>query len=259
MKFRPCIDIHNGKVKQIVGSSLRDAGDQAMENFVSEKRAADYAAMFRDDALSGGHVIMLNSRDSEHYGATKAEALAALAAWPGGLQIGGGVRDDNARELIDAGASHVIVTSYVFRGGEISYEALRRLVSEIGRERIVLDLSCMRLEDGGGYRVMTDRWQRAADESVTPAFLREMSEHCAEFLVHAVSSEGKMAGPDLDLIGILAASPVPVTYAGGIGSYEDIEKIEAAGGGRVDYTVGSALDIYGGSLSYKKLASFNTI
>ena len=127
MKFRPCIDIHNGKVKQIVGGSLKDAGDQARENFVSGQDAAFYAELYKNAGLKGGHVILLNGKDSEYYEATRNQALKALAAYPGGLQIGGGVCPDNAEDYLKAGASHVIVTSYVFKDGQLSWKNLKKI------------------------------------------------------------------------------------------------------------------------------------
>ncbi len=256
MKFRPCIDIHNGKVKQIVGSTLRDEGDSADENYVSERGAAYYAGLFRRDGLSGGHVILLNHRDSPWYAGTRAEAMAALSAWPGGLQAGGGITDENAAEFLDAGASHVIVTSFVFSGGEINYDHLARLVRAAGKERIVLDLSCRRLSEADpGYHIMTDRWQKAAETTLDGALMEKLSGYCSEFLVHAVAAEGKGQGIDAALARILAGSPVPVTYAGGVRSAEDIRTLFECGEGKVDYTVGSALDLYGGHLSYAELAS----
>ncbi len=256
MKFRPCIDIHNGRVKQIIGSTLRDAGDRAAENFVAEYGAAHYAAMFRESGLAGGHVILLNHRDSPFYAATREQAEAALSEWPGGMQAGGGITAENAGEFLEAGASHVIVTSYVFSDGRICLENLEKLERAAGRERVVLDLSCRRKPgdgDGGPYYIMTDRWQRYTDIALTPELMEELSSRCGEFLVHAVSAEGKAGGIDEELVRILAESPVPVTYAGGIRGIPDIEELGRLGGGRVDFTVGSALDIYGGDLPYEKL------
>ena len=266
MKFRPCIDIHNGSVKQIVGSSLQDAGDRASENFVASKDASWYAELFRRDALPGGHVIMLNGVSSPYYEATRAQALMALGAFPGGLQIGGGITAENASFFLDAGASHVIVTSYVFSNGRINWENLSMLEKEVGRERIVLDLSCRRLTGDASlsrpelswdpYYICTDRWQKYTDTPLDAAFMASLSGHCAEFLVHGISVEGKGGGPDLSLVRLLGEyaaqeGAVPVTYAGGIRSPEDIRALGEAGGERVDYTVGSALDLYGGTLAYE--------
>ncbi len=249
MRFRPCIDIHNGKVKQIVGSSLRDSGDEARENYVSERPAADYARLYREKDLPGGHIILLNREGSAFFEETRAQALSALAAWPGGMQIGGGVRSDNAAAYLDAGASHVIVTSYVFREGIIDRERLEELRRAVGREHIVLDLSCRKTERG--YVIVTDRWQKMTDTVLDGRALEDLSAYCDEFLVHAVDAEGKQEGIEEELAALLGqASPIPATYAGGIRGAEDIARIREAGGGRVDFTVGSALDLFGGSLSF---------
>ena len=253
MRFRPCIDIHNGKVKQIVGGSLTDAGNRAVENYVAEQDAAWFASLYRKDGLKGGHVILLNARDSEFYEATRKQAFSALAAWPGGLQAGGGIDLENAGSFLDAGASHVIVTSYVFREGVIRYDRLEALSAAVGREKLVLDLSC-RFQDGD-YRIVTDRWQTFTDENLTPSLMRELSAFCAEFLVHGVDREGKGLGVDEGLIRLLAGyDGIPVTYAGGIRNADDLEKIRQIGRGKIDVTIGSALDLFGGTLSYEKLA-----
>ena len=256
MEFRPCIDIHNGKVKQIVGSSLRDAGDAAAENFVSERSAADYAGLYRERGLTGGHVIMLNAVDSPYYEATRAQALSALAAFPGGLQIGGGITADNAAAFLEAGASHVIVTSYVFSGGQIRYDRLERLVDAVGREHVVLDLSCKRGSDGA-YYVATDRWQNMTKEQVNEAFLRELSGYADEFLIHGVDAEGKSGGFDRELVRMLGAcEEIPITYAGGVHSFSDLDALRQIGAGRVNVTIGSALDLFGGPLSFDRLCAY---
>ena len=232
MRFRPCIDIHNGKVKQIVGASLKDAGDQAAENFVSDKSAADFAKLYKKYGLKGGHVILLNGKESGYYEETKKQALSALTAYPGGLQAGGGITADNAAEFLRAGASHVIVTSYVFQGGEIRKENLERLVRAVGRQHLVLDVSCKRREDG--YYIVTDRWQRETAVQITPDLLDELSAYCDEFLIHAVDVEGKKGGIEEMLIGELAGwQGIPVTYAGGVRDLEDLRKMRKAGGGRM--------------------------
>ncbi len=254
MIFRPCIDIHNGKVKQIVGGSLRDEGSFAEENYVSERSAEDIALMFKEDKVKGAHVIMLNGRDSEYYDVTREEAMSALYAYPGGLQIGGGITSLNAKSYIDAGAEKVIVTSFAFSDGEVKYENLEKLVSAVGRDRIVLDLSC-RFKDGD-YYIVTDRWQNFTSVKVTSRVFSNLSKYASEFLVHGVDVEGSKAGIDEELIKILSEASQNghvITYAGGISSEDDIKKIEAFSGGRLDFTVGSALDIYGGKLSYKML------
>ena len=246
MKFRPCIDIHNGHVVQIVGSSLRDENDSAQNNFVSEKDSAYYANLYKEYGLSGGHIIILNGKDSEYYEATKAEAVKALQTYKGGMQIGGGITDKNAEEYILAGASHIIVTSYVFSDGEICYNNLNRLNSAVGREHICLDVSC-RMRNGK-YYVVTDRWQKFTDVVLDENLLVSLSEYCDELLVHAVDVEGKKTGINEQIAGILEKSPIPVTYAGGISSLDDIAKIRSIGNNKIDFTIGTALNIFGGDL-----------
>ena len=250
MRFRPCIDIHNGRVKQIVGGSLTDAGDRAKENFVSEMDAAWYADLYRSHGLTGGHVILLNAKDSPYYEQTKAQAVSALREWPGGLMIGGGISADNAGEFLDAGASHVIVTSWVFRDGHIHYDRIRTLRETVGKEHLVLDLSCRKRD--GKYFVVTDRWQKFTEEEVTADLLSRLQESCDEFLIHAVDVEGKAKGIEEALVELLAdACGIPATYAGGVGSYEDVRKLRNLGKGKVDVTIGSALDLFGGPLEFR--------
>lgn len=255
MNFRPCIDIHNGAVKQIVGGSLRDESNFVQNNFISDKQADYYANLYREHELTGGHVILLNPAGSDQYAADLAQARLALAAYPGGLQIGGGVTADNAEMFLEMGASAVIVTSYVFKDGKINYENLRRLSSKVGCKHLVLDVSC-RYSDSN-YYVVTDRWQRFTDEVVCPALFEKLAAYCAEFLVHAVDSEGKAAGIDERLVGILASyEGLPITYAGGVGSMDDLKRLKALGNGRIDVTIGSALDLFGGSLSFRDIIDF---
>lgn len=252
MKFRPCIDIHNGKVKQIVGGSLRDAKDSAEENFVSEQDASFYAALYRDNGLRGGHVILLNGKDSPYYKKTREQALLALRTYPGGLQLGGGVRAENAADYLDAGASHVIVTSYVFQKGTISWENLEKLEREVGKEHIVLDLSCRKKD--GQYYIVTDRWQTFTEVTVNPDTLEALGSHCDEFLVHGVDVEGKAKGIETELACILAGyEKRPITYAGGVGRWEDLENLRRFGQDRLDVTIGSALDLFGGAIPFQKL------
>ena len=254
MRFRPCIDIHNGKVKQIVGGSLKDAGDQAEENYISEQDSTFYAKMYKKDNLRGGHIILLNPAGSEYYEATRKQALAALQAFPGGMQIGGGVTAENAKEYLDAGASHVIVTSYVFREGRIRWDRLEQLLQVTGREHLVLDLSCRR--KNGEYYIVTDRWQKFTDVVLTEDRLKELEKYCTEFLIHGVDVEGKGQGIDEDLVRILGAySGNPVTYAGGIKDFEDLELIKREGKGKVDVTIGSALDLFGGPMEFERVLS----
>lgn len=254
MEFRPCIDIHNGKVKQIIGGTLIDDNDFAEENFVSEKRAGDYARLYQKKGLRGGHVILLNGKDSPYYEADLAQAAEALGVWRGALQIGGGVTAENAASFLDMGASHVIVTSYVFAGGVIRYDRLERLVSEIGKEHLVLDLSCRRRD--GKYYVVTDRWQKYTSQPLDESLFRSLGSFCDEFLVHAVNVEGTGTGVDKELLSLLAAeSRIPVTYAGGIGKMEDIFTVRDMGRDRINFTVGSALDLFGGTLDFDEIVT----
>lgn len=226
MKFRPCIDIHNGKVKQIVGGSLKDAGDQARENFVSGQDAAFYAELYKNAGLKGGHVILLNGKDSEYYEATRNQALKALAAYPGGLQIGGGVCPDNAEDYLKAGASHVIVTSYVFKDGQLSWENLKKIEEIAGKEHLVLDLSCRKKDDQ--YFIVTDRWQKFTNVPVTSRSNGRTGKHCDEFLVHADRCRGKANGIETELADLLSDyTQRPVTYAGGVGSMEDLKLLKS--------------------------------
>ena len=253
MRFRPCIDIHNGKVKQIVGGSLRDEGNSAKDNFASELGAEYYAELYRKDGLRGGHSILLNPPGSEYYNATKAQAMSALKAYPGGMQLGGGINAENAEEYLKAGASHVIVTSYVFKDGTFHRENLEKLVAAVGKEHIVLDLSCRKKKDG--YYIVTDRWQKFTDVKLCPEVLETLSGSCDEFLIHGVDVEGKSSGMETELVRMLAGwDGIPVTYAGGIGSVEDLERFREVSGGRLDFTIGSALDLFGGKIPYEKLA-----
>lgn len=253
MKFRPCIDIHNGKVKQIVGGSLKDQGDQAVTNFASELDAAWYAGLYKKDGLKGGHIILLNPATSPFYEETRNQALGALRAYPGGMQIGGGITASNAQEYLDAGASHVIVTSYVFQDGRFHRENLEKLVAAVGKEHIVLDLSCRKKDSS--YYIVTNRWQTFTEVCLTPEVLDELSGYCDEFLVHGVDVEGKASGVEHKLVHMLGAwNQIPVTYAGGIGSLNDLEEFEAVCKGKLDFTIGSALDLFGGKIPYENIA-----
>lgn len=250
-RFRPCIDLHEGKVKQIVGGSLRDDGAGLRENFVSERGADEFAAMYRADGLTGGHVIKLGPGND-------AAARAALAAWPGGLHVGGGITADNAGEWLDAGASHVIVTSWLFdTAGKFSPERFAALRKRVGAERLVLDLSCRRTAKG--WTVAMNRWQTLTDLEVTPATLDALADGCAEFLIHAADVEGLCGGIDEELVALLGKwAGRPMTYAGGVGAMDDVLKVARAGAGAVDLTVGSALDIFGGKgVRYADLVAWN--
>ncbi len=250
MEFRPCIDIHNGSVKQIVGGSLRDQGDTAMENYVSGQDAAFYAGVYRAYKITNGHIIMLNAVSSPYYETTKRQALGALRAYPGGLQIGGGITPGNAGGFLDAGASHVIVTSYVFQDGRIHYDRLDEMVREVGRERLVLDLSARKRENR--YFIVTDRWQKYTDVELNRQTLDVLSGYCDEFLVHAVDVEGRAEGIEEELVRLLGEwGKMPVTYAGGVHSMDDLHLLKEIGRDRVHVTVGSALDLFGGSMKFE--------
>ena len=248
--FRPCIDLHEGKVKQIVGGTLGGQPADLRTNYVSDRSSAYYADLYRRDGLSGGHVIMLGPGN-------ESAAREALAAFPGGLQLGGGINIDNAAGFLKDGASHVIVTSWVFQGGRVDWDRLRSLVKLIGRERLVLDLSCRRR--GGEYFVVTDRWQKFTELTISRETLEKLAASCAEFLIHAVDVEGLCRGIDTELVEKLGQwSPIPTTYAGGANSLQDLENVTRLGRGHIDLTIGSALDIFGGSgVRYADVVAFN--
>lgn len=255
MRFRPCIDIHNGQVKQIVGGSLLDRGSQAQENFVSQQDASFYAELYQKHSLNGGHIILLNPQGTDYYKADKQQAFKALRAYPNGLQVGGGITAENAEEFIRAGASHVIVTSYAFKQGQIYYENIEKLKNAVGREHLVLDLSCRKKD--GAYYIVTDRWQKFTETAVTEQILEELSRYCDEYMIHAVDVEGKAHGIEEELAVLLGQTALlPTTYAGGVGSFADLEKLYELGGNHLDVTVGSALDIFGGTMSFQDVLEF---
>lgn len=235
--FRPCIDLHQGQVKQIVGGSLTDDG--ADTNFVSNYDAAHYAKLYQQHQLTGGHVIALGPNNQE-------QVLAALAAYPNGLQFGGGVNLKNAASYLAAGASHIIVTSYLFEGSEFSWPRLEALEAEVGAEKLVLDLSCRQTENG--WMIATDRWQTITNTAINQQTITQLETHCAEFLVHSADVEGLQSGIDKDLVELLGkACTLPVTYAGGARSLQDLDLVKSLSQGKVDLTIGSALDIFGGN------------
>jgi len=216
------------------------------------QEAAYFAGLYKKDGLTGGHVILLNPPSSEYFEATRTQALGALKAYPGGLQIGGGITAENARSYLEAGASHVIVTSYVFKNGNVQWENMEILKNTVGKEHIVIDLSCRKKEDG--YYIVTDRWQKFTNVKLSVEILEKMDSYCDEFLVHGVDVEGKSSGIDEELAAILAEyNGNKITYAGGIGSMEDLERFRELTGGKVDFTIGSALDLFGGKLPYNKI------
>ncbi len=251
MQFRPCIDLHDGRVKQIVGSTLSASGPGELKvNFSSSHSPAYYAEMYRRDNLFGGHVIMLGPGNEE-------AAAEALAAWPNGLQLGGGINTDNAASWLDRGAAAVIVTSHVFRDGKINEERLYSLVKKVGRNRLVLDLSCRK--KGDDYYIVTDRWQKFTSVVISPETLDYFSGFCAEFLVHAVDVEGQCRGIEIELARKLGEwAPISTTYAGGIKNLADLELLLEVGRGRLHATVGSALDIFGGrGMTYAEAVDFH--
>lgn len=247
--FRPCIDLHNGKVKQIVGGSLNDEDNSPATNFTSEKPSEWYAELYRKDNLKGGHVIRLGKGNEE-------ASINALRAYQGGLQIGGGVTNENAAELLNAGASEVIVTSFVFKDGILNEKNLDLILKETGKEKLVLDLSC-RIKDDK-YWIVTDRWQNFTSLELTSKTMNQLADTCCEFLIHAVDVEGLCQGIDWRLVEMLKDSPIPITYAGGARNIDDLIKITEISNNKVDLTIGSALDIFGGSgITYKEAVDFN--
>ncbi len=250
-RFRPCIDLHDGKVKQIVGGSLRDHGPGPKENFVSDQSPSWFAEKFRQDGLHGGHVIMLGKGNEQ-------AAKEALMAWPGGMQLGGGIRAENASGWLEVGASHVIVTSALFDSeGRFLEHALHELVREVGKERLVIDLSCRRTSDG--WRVAMNRWQTLTELEISAQTLEGLLPYCDEFLVHAADVEGLCGGVDQELVSFLGSwGKCPVTYAGGAATLDDVRLVDALGKGLVDVTVGSALDLFGGSgVCYAELVAMS--
>lgn len=247
--FRPCIDLHEGRVKQIVGGTLGERSE-LKTNFVSEKGSAWYATLYRQDGLRGGHVIMLGAGNEK-------AALEALGAYPGGLQIGGGIHSDNAGSYLDAGASHVIVTSWVFSDGKINWDRLKDLEQTVGKQRLVLDLSCRKRN--GSYFIVTNRWQNFTECVLNQETISLFEAYCDELLIHAVDVEGLCQGIDHELVQKLAAwTRIPTTYAGGAKSLADLEEVTRLSDNRIDLTIGSALDIFGGTgVRYQDCVLFN--
>ena len=170
MRFRPCIDLREGRVVQIIGSSLVDKNSETLKtNFETDRSPEEFAKMYKEDNLTGGHVISLGSGNEE-------AALSALQTFPGGFHIGGGITPQNAITYLDAGASHVIVTSYVFSNGRIDMEKLKLLQETVGKNRLVLDLSCRK--KGPDFWIVTDRWQKFTNEIINPEILSQLADHC---------------------------------------------------------------------------------
>ncbi|KAI8928287.1 hypothetical protein BC831DRAFT_497491 [Entophlyctis helioformis] len=262
--FRPCIDLHDGEVKQIVGASLSDSTPSDLRtNFVSSQPPAYYAQLYRTHGLRGAHVIKLGPNNDE-------AARAALAAWPKGMQIGGGISIDNAQLWLDAGADKVIVTSWLFPDAKLSIDRLRLLSETIGRDALVVDLSCKRRvrspQDGPAdaaaepeWVVAMNKWQTPTNLVLSAESMAELAQYASEFLVHAADVEGLCQGIDEQLVERLAQwSTIPCTYAGGAKDLGDIELVDRLSQGRVDITYGSALDIFGGSgVKFDDLVAWN--
>ncbi|GFI17663.1 1-(5-phosphoribosyl)-5-[(5-phosphoribosylamino) methylideneamino] imidazole-4-carboxamide isomerase [Lachnospiraceae bacterium] len=237
-----------------MGGSLKDTGNQAAENFVARQDAAFFARLYKEKGLSGGHIILLNPSESEYYEETKRQALEALGEYPGGMQAGGGISPSNAEEFLKAGASHVIVTSYVFKDGKLHYDRLKNLAGAVGKERLVLDLSCRK--KGEDYYIVTDRWQKYTDVKLDGNTIEELSAYCDEFLVHAVDVEGKAQGIEEKLAALLGDQcKIPATYAGGVHNFRDLEILKKLGKGKIDVTIGSALDLFGGDMKFEEVCA----
>lgn len=248
MQFRPCIDLHDGKVKQIVGSTLGYKDKEVVENFTSQYDSSYYATLFQQNKLTGGHVIMLGPGNEQ-------AAIRALQAYPNGLQVGGGITADNANKYIEAGASHVIVTSYIFHDGMLDQARLEQLVQAVGKEKLVIDLSCRKRDDK--WFVVTDKWTKFSDFEVNAASIKQIEQYCDELLIHAVDVEGKRSGMQEELVRDLAAwTSIPTTYAGGVRSLEDLKKFETIADGKLHVTIGSALSIFGGDLDFQTAVTY---
>lgn len=248
MKFKPCIDLHDGKVKQIVGETLHADQEGIIENFVSTQDSAYYASLFKRDKLTGGHVIMLGGGNTD-------AAIRALNEYPNGMQIGGGINAENAQHYLDQGASHVIVTSYIFRDGKLDKDNLDKMIAAVGKDRLVIDLSCK--EKDGKWYVVSNQWKQFTDFEVNQDNIAYLEQYCDEFLIHAVDVEGKQQGFQQSLVKSLAEwVTITTTYAGGVRSLADLELFASLSAGKIDLTIGSALDIFGGSLSYDEVVAY---
>lgn len=169
-RFRPCIDLHNGSVKQIVGGTLTERSDELQTNFISQHPATYFAQLYKDKDLTGGHVIMLGPGN-------ESAAKEALLTWPKGLQVGGGIKADNAKHWIECGADKVfptlcfyfnsnahlfkvIITSFLFPNGTFSMQNLESISDALGcdaREQLVIDLSCRKRNNS--WFVAMNKWQ----------------------------------------------------------------------------------------------------
>ncbi|KAG7562912.1 hypothetical protein FFLO_01602 [Filobasidium floriforme] len=249
-QFRPCIDLHGGLVKQIVGGTLGTDDSKLKTNFVATKPPKHFAELYREHDLRGGHVIKLGSGNDE-------AAREALAAWPNGLQVGGGITESNAEEWLKAGAEKVIVTSYLFPSAKFSLDRLKALEKEIGKEKLVVDVSCRRRDDK--WIVAMNKWQDLTDMEVNKESLDLLSQYCSELLIHAADVEGLCQGIDEELVTRLGEwVTIPCTYAGGAKSISDLELVDRLSQGKVGLTYGSALDLFGGTaVKFDELVALN--
>ncbi len=174
------------------------------------------------------------------------------------MQVGGGIKGYNAMSYINQGATHVIVTSYIFNDGQLHQGHLEEMVETVGKDHLVLDLSCRKKEDC--YYVVTNRWQKFTNFEVNEENIRFLEQYCNEFLVHAVDVEGLKSGIDNELLNLLSRwVRIPCTYAGGISTLEDLERIKVQGKGKIDFTVGSAMDIFGGNLKFSDVMKYHNV
>ncbi|KAI1457113.1 Phosphoribosylformimino-5-aminoimidazole carboxamide ribotide isomerase [Annulohypoxylon moriforme] len=241
-RFRPCIDLHAGQVKQIVGGTLDNSTAELKTNYVSKHSAGHFANLYREHELEGAHVIMLGPGN-------EAAATEALAAWPGHLQVGGGINDQNADKWMKLGASKVIITSFLFPEGKFSQVRLDAVLAALGgqKEHLVIDLSCRRRGDDKWFVAM-NKWQTITDMEVNQESIKSLEPYCSEFLVHAADNEGLQKGIDERLVQRLAEwCSIPVTYAGGGRNLDDLELVKKLSNGKIDLTIGSALDCFGGT------------
>ncbi|KAK4668120.1 Enzyme that catalyzes the fourth step in the histidine pathway [Podospora pseudoanserina] len=241
-RFRPCIDLHSGQVKQIVGGTLDSKTTSLLTNFISPHPPSYFSKLYKENDLHGAHVIMLGPGN-------RTAAIESLAAWPNNLQIGGGINETNAQEWINLGASKVIITSYLFPNGAFSQERLDKVLVALGgdKEKLVIDLSCRRKGEDRWFVAM-DKWQTITDMEVCEESIRQLEPYCSEFLIHAADNEGLQRGIDEKLVENLARwCSIPVTYAGGGRNLDDLEMVKKLSNGKVDLTIGSALDCFGGS------------
>ncbi|WVR05060.1 phosphoribosylformimino-5-aminoimidazole carboxamide ribotide isomerase [Kwoniella sp. DSM 27419] len=241
-QFRPCIDLHQGVVKQIVGGTLdltAADGQGPKENFVASKPPSYYAELYRANQLTGGHIIKLGPKNDE-------AAIEALEAWPGGMQVGGSITEANAQEWLDKGASKVIITSYLFPEGRFDEGRLSRLSEAVGRDRLVVDISCRKRE--AGWIVAMNGWKTLTDMHVTQESIKLIEKYCSELLIHAADVEGLCQGIDEELVSRLGEwVSVETTYAGGARDISDLALVDRLSNGKVDLTFGSSLDIFGGN------------